>query len=159
MILRTMPNPTNATIAAYYLYGLEAGIVTLQQAKDWAFSVVESMDSPPADIIDVALSSGLPEINEKLNAVTGERDVQLAGKWLLNALNRKFSSNELNLERITKQAMQVTRSTALGDDEYYVFDSIDDSLSLAQSGTYGSVERCRSELENALSAYQEGFNA
>lgn len=154
-----MPNPTNSTIAAYYLYGLEVGIVTLQQAKDWAFSVVESTDSPPADVIDVALSSGLPEINEKLSAVAGERDVQLAGKWLLNALSREFSSNPLNVERITKQAMQVTRSTALGDDEYYVFDHIDDALSLAQSGTYGSVEGCRSELENALSAYKEGFNA
>lgn len=159
MAFPTMPNPTNATVAAYYLYGLEAGIVTLQQAKDWAFSIVESMDSPPADVIDVALSRGLPEINEKLNAVTGERDVQLAGKWLLNALNREFSSNPLNVERITKQAMQVTRSTALGDDEYYVFDSIDDSLALIQSGTYGSLEGCRSELENALSAYQEGFEA
>ncbi len=153
-----MLNPTNSTIAAYYLYGLEAGIVTLQQAKDWAFSVVESMDSPPADVIDVALSSGLPEMNEKLNAIAGERDVQLAGKWLLNALNRELSSNPLNVERIAKQAMQVTRSTALGDDEYYVFDYIDDALSLAQNGTYGSVEACRSELENALSAYQEGFN-
>lgn len=154
-----MPNPTNSTIAAYYLYGLEVGIVTLQQAKDWAFSIVESMDNPPADIIDVALSSGLSEINEKLNAVAGERDVQLAGKWLLNTLSREFSSNPFNVERITKQAMQVTRSTALGDDEYYVFDHIDDALSLAQSGTYGSVEGCRSELENALSAYKEGFNA
>ena len=159
MAFPTMPNPTNATVAAYYLYGLEAGIVTLQQAKDWAFSIVESMDSPPADVIDVALSRGLPEINEKLNAVTGERDVQLAGKWLLNALNREFSSNPLNVERITKQAMQVIRSTALGDDEYYVFDSIDNSLALIQSGTYGSLEGCRSELENALSAYQEGFEA
>lgn len=153
-----MPNPTNATIAAYYLYGLEAGIVTLQQAKGWAFSVVESMDNPPADVIDVALSNGLPEISEKLNNVTGERNVQLAGKWLLSALNKNFHSNSSSIERITKQAMQVILSTALGD-EYYVFDSIDDSLSLAQSGTYGSLEMCRSELENALSAYQDGFNA
>ncbi len=154
-----MPNPTNATIAAYYLYGLEAGIVTLQQTKDWAFSIVESMDSPPGEVIDVALSNGLNEINEKLNAVSGERDVRLAGKWLLNALSKKLHSNAVNVERIAKQAMQVTRSTALGDDEYYIFDSIDDSLSLARSGTYGSVEGCRIELENALSAYQDGFNA
>ena len=151
-----MPLVSNATIAAYHLYGIEAGIVLPQKAKDWAFSIIESLDNPPADIIDVAMSGGLPELNESLQAVIGERDRQLAGRWLLCKLNRNLQSGLSDFRSILLQAKQVAQSTDLGDDENGLYDEIEYSICLVEDGICGSMESCRADLVNALAKYKEG---
>jgi hypothetical protein len=149
----TSSSVDNATIAAYYLYGLEAGMLSPQQVKDWAFSIIESNKHPPAEIIGIGMSGGLPELIENLNAVPGKRDVQLAGRWLLCVLRGELAINPAMGSRIAKQAMQVARSTDLPD-ELYTFDSIDDMFSLAETKTYGTMEQCHEELARALAKYQ-----
>lgn len=46
--------------------------------------------------------------------------------------------------------LQIAQSTGLDEEIRFAFDGIDDSFALAQSGTYGTFEDCKSELLTAL---------
>jgi hypothetical protein len=81
-----------------------------------------------------------------LKEVSGERDINLAGRWLLHTLLQR-ATRDNNVDRvITRQALQVARSTEQDEDIQFAFDRLDDSFNLAESGTYGTLEDCRGEL-------------
>jgi hypothetical protein len=143
----------NATVASYFLFGLEAGMFEADCAKDWAFKIVELSQNPPIDIIDVATANRREEVFDVLSLVVGERNNQLAGKWLLHSLYNKIQADPASLERVIKQAMQVSSSCGLPRDVYYSLDGIDDELFLAKNGTYGTVEQCRQELIATLTEF------
>jgi hypothetical protein len=57
-----------------------------------------------------------------------------------------------DLGRPVRQAMQIARTVGLPD-LYYIFDSIDDGVHLADSQTYGTAEECRRDFLHALNTY------
>jgi hypothetical protein len=144
---------SNATVAFYFLIGLEAGIFKDDCAKEWAFNIVGLSDNPPIDIIEVATANLREDVFANLNNVAGERDTRLAGSWLLAYLHDYIQSHPNSTRRVVQKAMQVSRSTSLPDDVYYAFDLIDDELSLAENGTFGTVEQSRAELVSALAEF------
>lgn len=148
--------PTNdATVAAYFLYGAETGMFGEEEIKIWAYSVIESRDVPPVEIIELAISHGREQLFENLKAVRGEPDVQLAGRWLLGALKTEFRKNPSRLQLITRKALQIARLTNQPDEIYHRLDRIDDELFLALNNTYGTVEQCRADLAEELERYEE----
>ena len=54
------PGVTTATICAYFQVGIEAGLVPYENSKDWAFSVIEQLDAPPIEIIEIATANQSP---------------------------------------------------------------------------------------------------
>lgn len=150
-----MPSANDATIAAYFRFGVEAGLFDEEPIKAWAYSVIELRDAPPAEIIELATSHGRQQLFDNLNAIKGEPDIQLAGRWLLGALKTELAKDPSQLQAITRKALQVARSTKQPEDVYYRFDGIDDELFLALNNTYGTVEQCKIELEEALAEYNE----
>ncbi len=149
-------SPANdATVAAYFLYGAEAGMIEEEEIKEWAYSVVESREFPPVEIIELATSHGREQLFENLKAVHGEPDIQLAGRWLLGALRAELSKDPSRLQAITRKAIQVARSTKQPEEVYYRLDGIDDELFLALNNTYGRVEQCRTDLAEELAQYEE----
>jgi hypothetical protein len=145
--------PTLGTIADYFRFGIEAGLLTPEHARAWADSAIMKLDCLPGEVIEVSISSSNPALIEALSSISGQRDSKLAGSWLLGLLRQMLNESDENLSWLTQHAMQVVRATDLGEDIYYVFDTIDDQLSLAQSNTYGTMAECRKDLENALSSY------
>ena len=150
-----MASVNDATNAAYFLYGLEVGIVAEADVKQWAFSVIEARDTPPAEIIEVAMSRSREQLFESLKVVRGERDIQLAGRWLLGLLKHKLTNDPSSMKTIVRKAMQVAASTNQPEDIYHRFDVIDDQISLAENNTYGTLEMCRADLEGVLAQYEE----
>ena len=149
-------SPVNdATVAAYFRYGAETGMLGEEEIKRWAFSVVEAREVPPVEIIELATSHGREQLLDNLNAVRGEPDVQLAGRWLLGALKTELKKHPSRLQAIIRKAIQVARSTNQPDDLYYRLDGIDDELCLALNNTYGAVEQCRADLADELEQYEE----
>jgi hypothetical protein len=145
-----------ATHADYFRYGLEAGLLAHQDTKDWAFGLIYSLDNPPIEIIEVAMSRSLADLFTRLKQVPGERNTKLAGMWLLGLLKLRLSSEPFSYDRIVKQAIQVARSTNQ-DDEYDCFNAIDDRIFLAYSGTYGNLDAIIKTLGDVLDRYPVPF--
>lgn len=60
-----------ATIAEYWLRGIEVGLLSTDKAKSWAFRIIESEADPSSDVIDVAMASNASELVSALGAVKG----------------------------------------------------------------------------------------
>lgn len=142
-----------ATIARYFRVGIEAGILEVGDVRAWAFSIIESEEAPPSGVIDISWSIPRAQLIEALNSFAGEADTIRAGGWLLAVLRESLPKSNDRLKASVQCALQIARSTELGDSIYYEFDAIDDAMFLAVSGTYGTVSECRSDFEAALADY------
>lgn len=141
--------PSLASFAQYFRIGLEAGICEPEQARDWAIAVIDQMEEPPGEIIEVSWHKPTAQLISDLNEIKGEPDVDLVRKWLLGALSEAMDAASASLGQTVRQAIMVAR--VLGPtDLYSELDTIEDELQLAHAGTYGTVDACRRELKNVL---------
>jgi hypothetical protein len=150
-----MSKPNNATVAQYYITGIETGLASAAQAREWALSLVEALDVPPVEILEVAVSRSTNQLLESLNAIDGERDTPRVGRWLLAELRQLLQAGSMGMKLVVQRAMLVARSTNLGDEVYYSFDNIDDELALAEGGFYGDLGPCHVGLVAVLQPYTE----
>ena len=152
----TSMNQALSIRADYFLYGIEIGILDFNDAISWADSVIRESAEPSCEIIDLALSRprGRNGVLEALAEIPGERNPKAAGRHLLGELSRRLSSSK-DLKVISRQALEVAWVTQQPEDVRFELDRIDDSISLAESGTYGMINECMQELEDALSVYGE----
>jgi hypothetical protein len=72
-----------ASFAQYFRIGLEVGLYEPEEARDWAISVIDRMDEPPSEIIEVSWHKPLAQLISDLNEVKGEPEISLVCKWLL----------------------------------------------------------------------------
>lgn len=141
-----------ASIAQYFRIALEVGLCEPEEVRDWAISVIDRMDEPPGEIIEVSWRKPLAQLISDLHEINGEADMDLVCKCLLGWLSLTLDSTDASLDRAVRQAGGIFR--AAGDSElYYVFDIIEDELRLAEAGTYGTVKECRADFEKALKKY------
>ncbi len=149
-----MSTASYATIAEYFRLGLQIGLLLPDQAVAWADEEIASADVAPEDLIDVAWARGLTSTVDALAAVPGERNKQLAGRWLLGLLAKSIPCSDEGLQLVAQRAMHIARYAELGDETYYRFDMIDDELSLARTKVYGTIEECRANLVAELAEYR-----
>lgn len=144
--------PSLASFAQYFRVGIEVGICDPDQARDWAFSVIDQMDEPPGEIIEVTWRKPVAALLLDLNDVKGEPDLNLVCGWLFGTLSGQVRSMNGELGRPVQQAMQIARTVG-SSDLYHIFDSIEDGAHLADSQVYGIAEECRRDFLNALNKY------
>lgn len=149
-----MSSASFGTVAEYFRLGLQVGLLVPSQVVEWADAEIAAVEEVPEELIAVAWAKGLASSLDALAAVPGERDRQLAGRWLLGLLGKAISESDDGLQLAAQSAMHIARYAELGDDTYYSFDMIDDELSLAVTKVYGTVEECRSNLIAELAEYQ-----
>lgn len=147
-------NKNLAILADYYLYGVELGLISHDEAIVWADSVIEQEDEPCGEIIDLALSRprGRNGVIECLGEIPGERNTHISGSFLLGILKLDLEQG-VDIKYISERAMSVASLARLPEDVYLKFDCIDDEIQLALTGTYGTLEQCRIDLKQALSGY------
>lgn len=122
-----------ATIAEYFRLGLQVGLLLPAQAVAWADAEIAAAEVAPEELIEVAWAKGLASTMDALAGVSGERDKQLAGRWLLGLLGQSIPTSDEDLHLAVQSAMHIARHAELGDETYYRFDMIDDELSLART--------------------------
>jgi len=145
--------PSLASFAQYFRIGIEVGLCKPEEARDWALSVIDLMDEPPGEIIEVSWRKPLGQLITDLNEVKGERELDLVCRWLLGRLSLTLESTNTFLDRAVRQARGIAH--AAGDSElYYVFDVIEDELFLAEAQTYGTVAECRNAFDKALNEHR-----
>lgn len=152
--LSTMFTASFATIAEYFRLGLQVGMLSPDQVVAWVYAKIAETEVAPEELIELAWAKGLASTMDALKAVPGERNKQLAGRWLLGVLGQSLPESDEGLQLTAQRAMQIARDAELGEETYYRFDLIDDELSLARTRVYGTVEECRSALTAELAEYQ-----
>jgi hypothetical protein len=140
----------DATNAAYFLYGLEAGVLSHEDAKEWAYSVIEARDSPPIGIIEIAMSKGREQLFKALSSASVEADIPQAGRWLFWVLQQQLEENPARVRIIIQQAIQIANSTQQPEKIYYLFDAVDDDLEYVADTNCGFEELYLMELKRAL---------
>lgn len=141
--------PSLASFAQYFRIGLEVGLCEPEEAREWAISVIDRMDEPPGEIIEVSWRKPLAQAISDLNEVRGEPEMALVCRWLLGRISLTLESTDDFLRRAVRQAMMI--AGAVGDSDLYdVFDVIEDQLYLAEDQTFGTVAACREDFDNAL---------
>jgi hypothetical protein len=144
--------PSLASFAQYFRIGLEVGLCDPEEARDWAISVIDRMDEPPGEIIEVSWHKPLAQLISDLNEVKGEPEIGLVCKWLLGRISLTLEPTNNFLELAVRQARGIAH--AVGDsDLYYVFDVIDDEIRLAETQTYGTIAACRDDFDKALNEH------
>jgi hypothetical protein len=141
--------PSLASFAQYFRIGLEVGLCEPEEAREWAISVIDQMDEPPGEVIEVSWRKPLAHAISDLNEVEGEPEMALVCRWLLGRISLTLDSTNDFFGGVVRQAMGIARAT--GDAElYYIFDAIEDELYFAENETYGTVAECRKDFDKAL---------
>lgn len=144
--------PSLASCAQYFRIGLQVGLCEPEEARDWATSVIDLMDEPPGEIIEVSWRKPLAQLISDLNEVKGEPEMNLVCRWLLGRLSQTLGPTGDSFDLAVRQARGIAHEA--GDsDLYYVFDVIEDELRLAETQTYGTVAACRGEFDKALNEH------
>ena len=143
-------NVTQATICAYFWAGTAVGVLQFQNGKDWAYSVIEALDAPPIEIIEIAIANDRNSAMDALQAAARDADPQTAGRWLLADIFNQLKAGGMSAMEAARSAMRVAQTTNLPNQVYYDFDGLDDELQLAANGTYGTPEEVAIEVLKAL---------
>jgi hypothetical protein len=141
---------TQATICAYFWAGTAVGVLPFQSAKDWAFSVIEALDAPPIEVIEIATANDRNSAMDALQATACDADQQTAGRWLLADILVQLKAGDILAMEAVRSAMRVVKTTSLPDEVYYDFDGLDDELQLAVNGTYGTLAEIAIDVGKAL---------
>ena len=143
-----------ATAFDYLRIGIELGLVEPQQARDWANAIIRATEAPPVEIIEVSWSRDVPALVRSLFTAPGEGNRTLAGEWLLHDLGTLLDEGDDDgFEQVVRGCLAVCVAAGLDEDTWRRFDVVDDELSLARQGAYGSVEACREALVGLLAGY------
>lgn len=94
--------PSLATIARYFRIGLELGICEPDATRAWAISVIDAMDEPPGEIIEVSWRKPLAQLIDDLNAVDGEFDLHVLRGWSLHKLWQSMQSPDAQFESVAR---------------------------------------------------------
>ncbi|WP_313346537.1 hypothetical protein [Stenotrophomonas sp.] len=148
----TLISLSDATASAYFLYGIEAGLLPLEAAREWAFSLIADRSHPSIQIIEVATADRRETAISCLRAVAPDADLVLAGRLLLATLHDQLRLGQFSLRSSLNMARQITSSTCPDSQAYQDFDLLDDELLLAEHGIYGTVDDV---MESSLSVMSE----
>lgn len=145
----TFADEQMATVAAYYLAGIEVGVLAGDSAKEWAFGIVDVMDDPPIAIIELATANDRLAAIAALGAVDGSPDHGRAGRRLLSDLAAQLEAGLIRPMPCVHAVRRVCKVLGLKDLEHE-FMEFEESLQLALDGIFGSPEVLRLELIELL---------
>jgi hypothetical protein len=142
-----------ATESEYYRCGVLLNILTEQQVKNWAFNLIDLLDEPMYELIEIAGMQGINPILSELASIKGERQTQKVGLWLLAKLGELFTSGVLSPKETIKKGMDLVTMTNMDKELYYFFDYVEDGFYLAEYVHIGTVEEYVEELKLKLAGY------
>ncbi|SEL51492.1 hypothetical protein SAMN05428989_1821 [Pseudoxanthomonas sp. GM95] len=141
------------TAAAYFWAGVVTGVLHFEDARAWAFSVIEALDAPPIEVIEVATARDRVACIDALQAAAHGGDLLCAGPWLFADLLNQLEAGARPVPETIYAAMRVASTTGLPDDCYYAFDALDDELQMAINNVCFTVDQARHDLIKTLVQY------
>jgi hypothetical protein len=146
---------TQKEIAQFFQLTLRLGLVDTAAVEGWADKVIAGLATVRFPFTDLAGSSHLPRstVDDLLGQVDGLAEVHIPGRMVLALLGRRLRNGTLTPEAAITHAREIGLAAPLSDSEYYRADALDDYLSLAASGTYGTLDEVRRKIAEFLETY------
>jgi hypothetical protein len=148
---------TQKEIARFFQLALRLRLVDTAAVERWTDSLIAAEPLVRFPFTDLASASRIPSnaVDELLGQVTGHCELHVPGRILLALLRRRFRDGILTPDVAIKFALEIGFTGPLTDDERYRADGLDDSLWLATSGTYGSLDDVRLAIAEFFERYAE----
>ena len=141
-----------ATIARFFVIGIEAGICSDDEARAWSFAVIAALENPPGEIIELSWNKPRPSLREDLKAVKGIAELEQVGHWLLGSLS-VGNSPETGFWPLLRSAKHIVNATDLGKSLYYDLDIVADEYELAERKIFGTTAEARHSFDALLAEF------
>ena len=125
-------------------------MLPFDSCKDWAFSVIEALDVPPIEIIEVATSSDRHSAMDALQAASYGASQQTAGRWLLEDISHLLEAGDLSAMGALRTAVRVAHTTDLPQEAFNDFDALIHEVEDVVKGVFGTPEGIQLVILNAL---------
>lgn len=141
--------------AEVYRVGISIGIFTVQEVIKWADNVIETLENPPYEIIDLSLSSKLniEEFMLKLELIKGDVEQDLPPKIILGLLNDYlYIQQDINdvITIMDKLIKYLPENCEWMKVEIHF---LSDGFYLAKNGTYGDLKEMTCEIKQFLNQF------
>ena len=148
---------TQKEIAQFFRLALRLRLVDTAAVERWVNTVIAAEAVVTFPFTDLAGASHLSStsVDELLGQVVGHGELHVPGRIVLALLRRQLRDGTLTPESAIKCAREIGFAAPLTDKECYRADGLDDSLWLATSGTYGTLEDVRREIVEFLESYAQ----
>lgn len=141
------------TLAAYYSYGIETGLLADEQAKVWAFRMISERSEPSYEIIEIACAKNRRLLLDWLTQAQGQRQSNAsdAGRCLLtNILVKLRTDPDYDVRDALSQAVKIAKAAQMPENIYDMLSLIDDSLFLLEDCGYGTMKEISRDLQDIL---------
>ncbi|MCL1696992.1 MULTISPECIES: hypothetical protein [unclassified Lysinibacillus] len=145
--------------AEVYRLGILIGFYTVQDIIKWADNVIERLDHPPYEVIEVSLSSQKKPIDvcSKLKLFNeGLNNDDLPSKILLGLLNDYFLSTN-NASDVFSMLTRLIDHLQLEESNEWIEREmvyLSDAFYLADQHIYGDLKEVENNLKNFLSKFE-----
>ena len=148
---------TQKEIAQFFRLALRLRLVDTAAVERWADSVIVAEPLVHFPFTDLAGASHIHSttVDELLGEVTGHCELHVPGRIVLALLRRRLRDGTLAPDTAIKFALEIGATGPLTERERYEADSLDDSVWLATSGTYGTLADVRRKIAEFLERYAE----
>ncbi|MET4560231.1 ribosomal protein L31 [Lysinibacillus parviboronicapiens] len=141
-------------IAEVYRLGLAIGYHSVQDVIRWADTIIEQLDKPPYEIIEISLSSKekLVDVCSKLHMFYGGSNNDLPSKIILALLNKYFLSPS-NTSDIFSMLSRLNDYVQLDERNEWITGHLfylSDAYYLAEQNIYGSLQEVNNDLKKFL---------
>ena len=143
-------------MADVYRIGISIGLFSIQEVIKWTDNIIDQLDTPPYELIDLSLSAKekLENITLKLMKVKGEVDNELPPKIILGLLNNNLNDMQDMqnvIETMDKLIKYLPASCEWMEMEIHF---LSDGFYLAEENVYGEL----GEVLNNLKIFLNQFN-
>ncbi|MFB7155549.1 hypothetical protein [Lysinibacillus sp. NPDC056232] len=147
-------------MAEVYRLGILIGLYTVQDVIKWADNVIERLDNPPYEVIEISLSSQEKPIDvcSKLKLFNGGlNNDDLPSKILLGLLNEYFLSIN-NVSDVFSMLFRLSDHLQLEESNEWIeveMNYLSDAFYLADQNIYGDLNEVGNNLKNYLSQFED----
>jgi len=148
-------------LAQGYKEGLAAGLFNKNDIITWVDEVIEILDEPPYEFIEISLMSAafVNDIERKLMEFYKEIDIKYVTKVVLAIIYSKLSKEEITIEKAIRTTTKLLINTSMyWEKEYYEMYHCDDAYDLAIQGVHYSLSDVIKVFKNDIGKYSSYLN-
>ncbi len=148
---------TPKDIAHFYRLALRLRLLETKAVERWVDSVIEAGKAARYPFCDLAEASRLTSItvDDLLAQVTGESEPYLSGRMVLALIRHCLLDGRLDHESAIHFVVEICTTAPLSDEEWQQADRLDDLLTLATHGTFGTLADAHNEVVAFLDKYSK----
>ena len=150
--------PNTKEMADYFKLGLRLGLLDQSPVIIWADALIHAQEKPDISIIELSLSGGrsLNDTIACLGNIKGEANTDTAIKLTLAHLWREVKTGRMSLDAASVILYRLKDLATAQSDVIDKICTLDENLSLAEDGVYGSIEEALNEIRDYLKE-QQGY--